>query len=149
MEIPSITLNPNIEEEIKEINEFKITSGNKTFSVKIGKLINIQKIVIIIQELNSLKNYIYKSEFSLEDLQKTSKLFRIFDSIDEAHNEINEILKNKKVNIQEEETELNFTFSLSNLSSKTEDICLKIKKESLKQEKADDLKIKNFIRRTN
>ena len=92
-----ITNKPPIEEkeeEIKDISECKMNLDNKNLIVKLGKLKNSQKIIFIIEEPNSLKNYCYKSSFSLDELKTLSKLFRIFDSIDEAYNEFNDILNN-------------------------------------------------------
>ena len=128
MEAPSpLTFKPELEEEINDIKEYNLDSNSKSFSVKIGKLNNSQKIVFMIQEINSLQNYNYRSDFSLENLKNLSKLFRIFDSIEEAFNEINNIINNKKIIIKEESNEINLFLTLSNLSSKTETICIKIK----------------------
>ena len=133
-----LNINTDSKEEIKDIKEYKINSNNQNFFVKIEKLNNSQKIIFIIQEINSLKNYVYKSEYSLEDLKLISKLFRIFDSIEEAYNEINRIINDKKILIKEELNEINLYLTLSNLSSKTENICIKIKKVNLSNEKIND-----------
>ena len=145
MEAPSpLTIQPEIEEEIKDIREYNLNSNNKVFSVKIGRSNNSQKIVFMIQEINSLQNYNYRSDFSLEDLKSLSKLFRIFDSIEEAFNEINGIIKNKKLLIKEESNEINLYLTLSNLSSKTETICIKIKKKNLSNDKINEVIFKEL-----
>ena len=145
MEAPSpLTFKPELEEEIKDIKEYNLDSNSKSFSVKIGKLNNSQKIVFMIQEINSLQNYNYRSDFSLENLKNLSKLFRIFDSIEEAFNEINNIINNKKIIIKEESNEINLYLTLSNLSSKTETICIKIKKKNLSNDKINEVIFKEL-----
>ena len=145
MEAPSpLTFKPELEEEIKDIKEYNLDSNSKSFSVKIGKLNNSQKIVFMIQEINSLQNYNYRSDFSLENLKNLSKLFRIFDSIEEAFNEINNIINNKKIIIKEESNEINLFLTLSNLSSKTETICIKIKKKNLSNDKINEVIFKEL-----
>ena len=140
MEAPSpITLKPEVEEEITDAKEYNINSNNKNFLLKLGKLNNSKKVIFIIQEINSLKSFVYKEEFSLDELRILSKLFRIFDSIDEAFNEICGILNNKKMAIKEESNEINLYLTLSNLSSKTENICIIIKKKSLSLEKINEI----------
>ena len=140
MEAPSpITLKPEVEEEITDAKEYTINSNNKNFLLKLGKLNNSKKVIFIIQEINSLKSFVYKEEFSLDELRILSKLFRIFDSIDEAFNEICGILNNKKMAIKEESNEINLYLTLSNLSSKTENICIIIKKKSLSLEKINEI----------
>ena len=87
-ELSPITLNPESKEEIKDIKTYNINYLNKNYLVKLGKINKSEKIVFIIEETDCIKNYLYKSEFSLDDLKQLSKLFRIFDSIDEAYNDI-------------------------------------------------------------
>ena len=135
MEAPSpITPKPSVEEEIKDIKEYRINYLNKNYLVKLGKLNKSEKIVVILEETDIIKNYLYKSEFSLDDLKQLSKLFRIFDSIDEAYNDINDI-KIKKVELNE----IDINLILKSLSSKTEDIIIKVKKNSLNNEKINEI----------
>ena len=135
MEAPSpITPKPSVEEEIKDIKEYLINYLNKNYLVKLGKINKSEKIVFIIEETDCIKNYLYKSEFSLDDLKQLSKLFRIFDSIDEAYNDISDI-KIKKVELNE----IDINLILTSLSSKTENISIKVKKSSLSNEKINEI----------
>ena len=129
-----ITPKPSVEEKIKDIKEYHINYLNKNYLVKLGKLNKSEKIVVILEETDIIKNYLYKSEFSLDDLKRLSKLFRIFDSIDEAYNDINDI-KIKKVELNE----IDINLILKSLSSKTEDIIIKVKKNSLNNEKINEI----------
>jgi len=80
----------------------------------------------------------------LDELKNINKLFRIFDSINEAYNEINDILSNKKIIIKRGLNELNLYLSLPSISSKTKDLCLKIKKEDFNNQIVNDIIIKEL-----
>ena len=140
MEAPSpITLKPESEEEIKDVKEYRINFLNKNYLVKLGKLNKSQKMGFIIEQTDELKNYLFKSEFSLEELKQLSKLFRIFDSIDEAFNDISDI----KI-IKVELTEIDINLILTSLISKTENICIQIKKKNLTNEKINEIIFKEL-----
>jgi len=124
-------------EEIEDINEYKIYLNKVEFKVTIGILKNISAISFKIEELNSIKiqNYSYKSVYSLDELKNINKLFRVFDTVNEAFNEINEIFKNKKAFLEiKTSNEIILHLNISNFSSKTEDISLKIIKDEFNKE---------------
>ena len=140
MEAPSpITPKPSVEEEIKDIKDYLINYLNKNYLVKLGKINKSEKIVFIIEETDCIKNYLYKSEFSLDYLKQLSKLFRIFDSIDEAYNDISDI----KI-IKMEFTSIDINLILTSLISKNEDICIKVKKNYLNNEKINEILFKEL-----
>ena len=140
MEAPSpITPKPELEEEMKDIKEYHINFLNKNYLVKLGKLNRSQKIGFIIEQTDDIKNFLFESEFSLEDLKQISKLFRIFDSIDEAFNDISDI----KI-IKAELTEIDINLILTSLISKTENICIQIKKKNLNNEKINEIIFKEL-----
>ena len=134
-----ITPNPVLTEEIKDIKEYRVNYLNKNYLVKLGKLIKSEKIVFIIEEIDRIRNYTYKSEFTLDDLKELSKLFRIFDSIDEVYNDISDI-KIKNVEL----IELDINLILTSLSSKAEDICIKLKRNNLNNEKINEIIFKEL-----
>jgi len=124
-------------EEIEDINEYKIYLNKIEFKVTIGILKYISAISFKIEELNSIKiqNYSYKSVYSLDELKNINKLFRVFDTVNEAFNEINEIFKNKKAFLEiKTSNEIILHLNISNFSSKTEDISLKIIKDEFNKE---------------
>ena len=129
-----MTPKPEPKEDLQDVKEYNINHLDKNYLIKLGKLNKSQKLVFIVQQNDSLKNYIYQSEFALEDLQQLNKLFRIFDSIDEAYKDISGI----KI-IEEESNNININLNLTSLSSKTEDICIKIKKNYLNNEKTNEI----------
>ena len=140
MEAPSpITPKPELEEEMKDIKEYHINFLNKNYLVKLGKLNRSQKIGFIIEQTDDIKNFLFESEFSLEDLKQISKLFRIFDSIDEAFNDISDI----KI-IKVELTEIDINLILTSLISKTENICIQIKKKNLKNKIINEIIFKEL-----
>ena len=139
MEAPPITPKPEPEEDMQDIKEYSINHLDKDYLIKLGKLNKSQKLVFIAQQKDCLKNYLYKSEFNIEDLKQLNKLFRIFDSIDEAYNDISEI----KI-IKEELNEITLNLILTSLSSKTEAICIKVKKNYLNNEKTNEIIFKEL-----
>ena len=134
-------------EEIEDINEYKIYLNKDEFKVTIGILKNISAILFKIEELNSIKiqNYFYKSVYSLDELKNTNKLFRIFDTVNEAFKEINELFKNKKVFLEiKTSNEIILHLNISNFSSKIEDITLKIIKDEFNKEMNENSIIKEI-----
>ena len=124
-------------EEIEDINEYKIYLNKDEFKVTIGILKNISAISFKIEELNSIKiqNNFYKSVYSLDELKNTNKLFRIFDTVNEAFKEINDLFKNKKVFLEiKTSNEIFLHLNICNFSSKIEDISLKIIKVEFSKE---------------
>ena len=131
---------PNKElEKITDIKEYKLFIEAEEYSVKIGKLENSSKILFKLEENKELKNYYYKSEYSLDNLKEINKVFRIFDTINEAFKEINEIFKNKNAYLQKENNEIILHLTISNVFSLKENISLKLKKEIMNKEQSYEL----------
>ena len=95
--------------------------------------------------MSQFNDYDYISDFSLDELKTINKIFKIYDTIDETYNELNELFINQRVSIQYEIQDINLIFSVSNFSSsKTENISLKIKKHILNKEKTNELMFKEI-----
>ena len=138
------TINSN-NENIKNIKKYTINSNNKEFKIQLGILTNIKKIIFNIEESSQINDYDYISDFSLDELKTINKIFKIYDTIDETYNELNELFINQRVSIQYEIQDINLIFSVSNFSSsKTENISLKIKKHILNKEKMNELIFKEI-----
>ena len=140
MEAPTAYTNKPILEEIIDIKEYTINLKELQFKIQIGKikkelnnLINFK-----VEELNSNSNTFYQSSFSLDDLKNISKLFRVYDSIEEAYNEFIEILNDKKIFLELNLNDIIIHLNISNLSSKLEDISLIIKNQSKSIDKSYD-----------
>jgi len=140
MEAPTAYTNKPILEEIIDIKEYTINLKELQFKIQIGKIKKELKNLINfkVEELNSNSNTFYQSSFSLDDLKNISKLFRVYDSIEEAYNEFIEILNDKKIFLELNLNDIIIHLNLSNLSSKLEDISLIIKNQSKSIDKSYD-----------
>ena len=140
MEAPTAYTNKPILEEIIDIKEYTINLKELQFKIQIGKIKKELKNLINfkVEELNSNSNTFYQSSFSLDDLKNISKLFRVYDSIEEAYNELIEILNDKKIFLELNLNDIIIHLNISNLSSKLEDISLIIKDQSKSIDKSYD-----------
>ena len=114
-------------------NEHILCLNGLVFNIKIEKITKKSKELLnfIVIELNSITDIFYQSSFSLKNLKKLTKLYKIFDSINEAYNELNKAFIEQKVYLQDDINGIIIHFTLSNISSKIEEITLKIKKQYL------------------
>ena len=114
-------------------NEHILSLNGLVFNIKIEKITKKSKELLNFNviELNSITDIFYQSSFSLKNLKKLTKLYKIFDSINEAYNELNKAFIEQKVYLQDDINGIIIHFTLSNISSKIEEITLKIKKQYL------------------
>ena len=73
--------------------EYTLSSENKSFKIKINLSSNI---IIEATELDKVKGIYYSNFFSLENLVKLSKGFKICEDINEAYDIVEQIFENKK-----------------------------------------------------
>ena len=142
MEVPPLPEKPTPNKELEKITdmkEYKLFIEAEEYNVKIGKLENSSKILFKLEENKELKNYYYKSEYSLDNLKEMNKVFRIFDTINEAFKEIDEIFKNKNAYLQREMNDIIIHLKISNVFSLKENISLKLKKEIMNKEQSYEL----------
>ena len=135
---PKITPDKIIE-KMTDINEYILFIDESEYNAKIGKLEDSSKIIFKLEEISEINDYYYKSDFSLDDFKRMSKVFRIFDTITEAFNEINEMFKSKSVYLEKDSNDIILHLSISNVFSLKEDISLKIKKEMMNKEQSNEL----------
>ena len=113
--------------ENQNFKEYILSLNNTEFKVEIIKINESMKLMFIITQVNNITNYYYKCSFSLDELKSLNKIFKIFDTIDEAYNELCILFDNKRVSLQMESHEILIFFHISNISSsKTEEATLKI-----------------------
>ena len=130
-------LSPYIDlETLIDIKEYKLSIDTQEYKAQIGKLENSSKIIFKLQETSELKDYYYKSDYSLNDLKQFSKIFRIFDTMDEAFKVIDEMFKNQNVYLEKDTNNLILHLTISNVLSLKEDISLNIKKETMNKEQS-------------
>ena len=81
-----------------------IEINNESYILKIGRDPDGNNMVIFIESSNSLSNKLYKGDFSFESLIQISKHFKIFDTIEEVINSLNQIFdadnKNYSFNLE-------------------------------------------------
>ena len=80
----------------KKIN---ILINNQNYILKIGKDIEGKNISIFLESSDSFSTKIYKSDFSLLSLYKISKYFKIFESLEEIIDFLNQCFDSNKNNI--------------------------------------------------
>jgi len=144
MEFPSqITPDENL--LIKNEKEFKLTLNNKEYLIYIGISSSLEKLEIKIKELSSEPLNLYENIFSLMELKKVNKYFRIFDNIDELISFIEEIFEQKNADLKFENN--NILLILKNIIGKKEElISLEIKKKLLSvKETCEYLSKENII----
>ena len=82
---------------VQKSKEYKIESEGKIFSIKI---IFSSNIIIEIYELEKIQYSLYIKGFSLEDLIKINKIFKVCETINEAYDIFEEILESNKSSIK-------------------------------------------------
>ena len=92
-----------IKEETNTLNnsqEFRISQND--MDIKINISYNEKLITFELQEENIFPKKQYLKEFSLDDLIKIDKIFRLFDSLEEVLNFFRKLINNKNVSILKE-----------------------------------------------
>ena len=90
--------NENIELQLAKFKEFTLsnTKGDKTFLIEL----NVNTEYLLISAVEKKANYLYKSLFSLNDLFKIDKYFKLFNSPEDVAIDIFERYENKSIDIE-------------------------------------------------
>ena len=90
--------NENIESQLAKYKDFTLSNakGDKTFLIELS--VNTEYLLISAVEKNI--NYLYKSLFSLNDLFKIDKYFKLFNSPEDVAIDIFERYENKSIDIE-------------------------------------------------
>jgi len=127
------------EKKIKFINEYNLNFDNINYLLKFGKIKNnVEELIIFIKEENVIDSYFYQQSYSLEELQKKNKSFRLFDSIDETIECLKDIISEKKVLIKKINEVLTIIFILNKLGKGEEEVNFTLTKNNLNIEKVVD-----------
>lgn len=138
------TINNN-KEDAKFIKEYKFNFENINYILKIGKVVNeIEEIIIFVKDENKIDSCYYQNSFSLINLQKMNKIFRQFDTIDEAIDALKDIISDKQIIIKKENDNLSIIFKFKNLGKGIEEISFILKKNSMETGKIIDNLISNI-----
>jgi len=131
MEAPTV----KCEKDNKNIDfkfEKKLLLENVNYLIKFGKFKSEQEeLIIFVKEENIISSGYYQESFSLDNLQKLSKCFRFFDTIDETIDGLKEVIEDNKISIKKDLDVLNFMVKLNRGGKGEEEVNLKLNKNSL------------------
>jgi predicted RNase H-like nuclease (RuvC/YqgF family) len=130
---------------LKQIKEYKLINNEKEYLIQLGKTSIKENIGFKIKEKSSDQKIIYDKYLSLEELQKISKSFRVFDNIDEALTSIEDIFQENNANIKSENDNLYINLQINKVGKGKEIVEIKLEKRafSLKEMNA---KLENDIK---
>ena len=118
--------------------EFKLSNEKVEYIVEIGKLSSTENLGIKLKENISSTKVYYSNIFNLEELRNIHKSFRMFDNINEAISNIQDIFEEKKVNLKIENDNI-FLILKNNKIGRGEDlISIKLNKTSLSLEELNE-----------
>ena len=116
----------------KKLKEYSLKSDSKTFKIRLNLS---SKINIEANEIEKIKGVFYSNIFSLEDLVKLSKGFRICEDINEAFDIIVQIFENQKANIKyNNENEVILIIKVDLPGGKVQDVNLPLNKKEMNKE---------------
>ena len=131
MEAPTV----KCEKDNKNIDfkfEKKLLLENVNYLIKFGKFKSEQEeLIIFVKEENIISSGYYQESFSLDNLQKLSRCFRFFDTIDETIDGLKEVIEDNKISIKKDLDVLNFMVKLNRGGKGEEEVNLKLTKNSL------------------
>jgi len=112
--------------------EFKLL--NEKYIVEIGKLSSTENLGIKLKEnISSIKVY-YSNIFNLEELRNIHKYFWVFDNINEAVSNIQDIFEEKKVNLKIEKVNIFQILKINKIGKGEDLISIELNKKSLSLE---------------
>ena len=112
--------------------EKKLLLENVNYLIKFGKLKDKEEeLIIFVKEENVISSGYYQESFTLDNLQKLSKCFRFFDTIDETIDALKDVIEENKITIKKDLDILNFMVKLNKAGKGEEEVNLKLSKNSL------------------
>jgi chaperonin cofactor prefoldin len=120
-----------------KMKDFPVFVGKDNFNLSISYSNDSIKFFLNHKDKNDEPLKFAKS-FSFEELNKISKWFKIFDSLEEVYEDIIKLMENKQVNINLEENIAKLVFNINMEKIKEFDIVL-AKKELTKDELINNL----------
>ena len=112
--------------------EKKLLLENINYLIKFVKLKDKEEeLIIFVKEENVISSEYYQESFTLDNLQKLSKCFRFFDTIEETIDALKDVIEDNKISIKKDIGILNFVVKLNRGGKGEEEIDLKLSKNSL------------------
>ena len=129
---------PNIKSK-----EYSLKTEDRAFQIK---LYLSSDITIEANELNKIKGIFYSGKFSLDELVKLSKGFKICEDIKEAYDAIVQIFENKKALINDiKDNEISIIIKVDLLGGKVQDVTLTLNKKKMN----DNAIIEELVKKVN
>ena len=104
-----------------------------------------ERIGFKIKEISSDKKIIYDKYLTLEELQKISKSFRVFDNIDEALTIIEDIFQENNISIKSENDNIYINLQINKVGKGKEIIEIKLEKRAFSFKEMNE-KLENDIK---
>ena len=112
--------------------EKKLLLENVNYLIKFGKLKDKEEeLIIFVKEENVISSGYYQESFTLGNLQKLSRCFRMFDTIEETIDALKDVIEANKVSIKKDLDILNFIVKFNKAGKGEEEVNLKLPKNSL------------------
>ena len=112
--------------------EKKLLLENINYLIKLGKIKDKEEeLIIFVKEENVISSGYYQESFTLDNLQKLSKCFRFFDTIDETIDALKDVIEANKISIKKDLDILNFMVKFNIAGKGEEEVNLKLSKNSL------------------
>ena len=109
-------------------NEYKISSNNNQYLIKISYS---DKITITINEIDSILSFYYIADLTLLSLIKLNKIFKMFDTLDEAYHFFKTIFDKNKINIYVSGLNLTCGIKIISLIGQEEEIIIPFVKKDM------------------
>ena len=109
-------------------NEYKISSNNNQYLIKISYS---DKITITINEIDSILSFYYIADLTLLSLIKLNKIFKMFDTLDEAYHFFKTIFDKNKINIYVSGVNMTCGIKIISLIGQEEEIIIPFVKKDM------------------
>ena len=130
---------------LNQVKEYKLINDEKEYLIQLGKASINERIGFKIKEISSDQKIIYGKYLSLEELQKISKSFRVFDNIDEALTIIGDIFQENNASIKSENDNLYINLQINKVGKGKEIVEIKLEKRSFSLKEMNE-KLENDIK---
>ena len=129
---------------LNQIKEYKLVNNGKEYLIQLGKSSTNEKIGFKIEEISSEQKIIYGKYISLEELQKISKSFRVFDNIDEALTIIEDIFQENNASIKCENDNIYINLQINKVGKGKEVVEIKLEKRTFSFNEILENDVKNL-----
>ena len=116
---------------LNQAKEYKLISSEKEYLIQLGKTSSNERIGFKIKEVSSEAKIFYGKYLSLEELQKISKSFRVFDNIDEALTSIEDLFQESNASIKSENENLYINLQINKVGKGKEIVEIKLDKRAI------------------